>query len=546
MKMRALWIALGSIAMLALAFAQEGGDAPPAIAQWGITNWASRMPPQLPAGGIAPGSLISIRGWRLGPAPIEKIAIRIRHGEATVQAAVLSATENEIEARLPEDAPLGSATLQVVKEGRASLEWPVVIAESSFGAFARNGAGWGAGEIMNANGGPNSAAHSARPKEMVTLAGTGLGARPPRGAPGNAPHVLVAGLEAARVHVLPRAARRAGVDEISFALPEDTPPGCHVPVQVSSAPGVYSNTVTLAVSGKSGPCASANDWTSGAARTSTRLGTLALFHADLELAVSPTQTTRYPVDAGLASFAELDAGDVANPLFLFPPVHTCTTYSGGAGLHSITSPLAALAALPGKPLDAGAAIAVEGPGGARALPLGDAIRSNYWAVLGGHAPAPGSKETPLFLTPGEHRVSVPGGAGVGPFVISLTAAEPLIWQNREQVNSVDAQRGATVTWQPGAGRENGVVLIAAMNVDSRSGALGLCACLANSADASFHIPGYALANIPKSPERPRGFPLNLILLVEFPQTLTVPAPGAGLDRLLGFTASVVGRSVEFK
>ena len=75
--------------------------------------------------------------------------------------------ENEIQARVPEDAPLGSATLQVVKNGQASLEWPVAIVESSFGAFARNGQGWGPGEISSAGGAPNSELRPARPGETA-------------------------------------------------------------------------------------------------------------------------------------------------------------------------------------------------------------------------------------------------------------------------------------------------------------------------------------------------------------------------------------------
>jgi hypothetical protein len=85
-----------------------------------------------------------------------------------------------------------------------------------------------------------------------------------------------------------------------------------------------------------------------------------------------------------------------------------------------------------------------------------------------------------------------------------------------------------------------------MNADSRSGALGISACLAPAADESFHIPAYALANIPPSPAHPRGFPLNLLLLAELPALRSVPATGMDVDRILSFAASISGRMVRFQ
>jgi uncharacterized protein (TIGR03437 family) len=541
----------GCAAALACALAQAPApaqdqdlEAPPAIAQWGIANWASHMPPQLPAGAVAPGSLIRIRGWRLGGAPGDAVLIRIRRGADSAQAAVLSATDNEIEALLPQNTPVGNAMLQVVKNGHASLEWPVAIVNSSFGAFARNGQGWGVGEVTNAGGAPNSAALPARLGETVRLAGTGLGANPPR----KPPQVLVGGRPANKVRPLPKNAARPGVDEIEFELPPDAPEGCHVPVQVGGAPGIYSNAVTLSVSRNAGPCADTG-WSAGAGNRAIRLGTIALMHADLLLGLTPKQSAHFPIDAGFASFAAIEPGASANALFLFPPRETCTAYSGSAGLHSITSPLAALEALPGTPLDAGAAVTVAGSAGNRSLPR-DHSRGNYWAVIGGQSPVPGARELPLFLSPGDYAVSAGSGSGVNPMQTKVRVRPPLVWLNREQLSEVDRARGATVTWRSSASGIPTVVLIVAMNVDSRSGALGVCACLANAADGSFRIPAYALANIPESPEHPRGFPLNLVLLTELPEQPDAAGAeanaGMNMDRVLAFAASLSGRTVRFR
>lgn len=538
MTARSLWIAAGCAAVLAFAQDQE---APPAIEQWGISNAASRMPLQLPAGGVARGSLIRIRGWRLGPAEPASIAVRIRRGETRVQARTLAAGENEIEALVPQEAPLGRAMLQVVKNGNASLEWPVAIVASSFGAFARNGRGWGPGEITNAGGTPNSETRPARPGEMVMLAGTGLGVR----TTSHRPQVLVAGRLAKTVRLTPIDTARPGVDAIEFALPEDAPEGCYVPVQVSSAPGFYSNAVTLSISRTGAPCADPGDWIGGASRRTVRMGNVTLLHADLLLEPMPRKTVRYPVDAGFASFSEIEPGALASPLFLFPPPATCTIYSGTVSLHSLASPLSMLQALPGTPLDAGPAVAVEGTGGNRSLPP-DRSHRNYWAVIGGHSPMLGARDLPLFLTPGEYQVSTPGGPEVGAFHARVRIASPLVWRNREQLAEVDRARGATVSWRSAATGAPAFVLIVAMNADAISGATGVCVCLTHAADGSFHIPAYALANLPPSPAHPRGFPLNLMLLVELPEIRSLPAAGTDVDRILSFAASISGRTVRFK
>jgi len=539
MRVRVVWAAVACAA--ALAPAQEG-EAPPAIEPGGIANFASRMPAQLPSGGVAPGSLIRIRGWRLGPAPLEKVVVRIRRGETRVETAALAVEENEIEAKVPEDAPLGSAMLQVVKNGQASLEWPVTIVKTSFGAFSRNGQGWGPGEIMNGGGAPNSESSAARPGEAATLAGTGLGVGTPRALP----LVLVAGRPAKVTRVARKIEARPGVDTIAFLLPAETPEGCHVPVQVSSSPGLYSNAVTMAVSRDGAPCVDRGGWAAGAGSRTVRLGSVALLQADLEIGLTPKETAHYPVDAGFASFAELEPGATVNPLFLFPPAGTCTAYSGTAGLHSITSPLAALEALPGRPLDAGPSVTVAGPGGEKLLPRSGSLRRNYWAVIGGRAPAPGMREQPLYLTPGDYQVSAPGGADVGAFHAIVRAGSPLVWRNREQLGEVDRARGATVAWEASPPSGAAVVLIVAMNADSRSGAMGVCACLANAGAGSFQIPAYALANIPPTPAHPRGFPLNLILLMELPETPATTGAEAGVDRILAFAGSISGRTVRFK
>lgn len=110
----------------------------PAIAQGGITNLASRVPVELPFPGAAAGSSISIRGFRFAKRATDTLVVRIRRDKTYIEITPLSVQDHEIVAIVPEDAPPGSASLQVVKNGRASQELPIQVVESSFGAFSRH------------------------------------------------------------------------------------------------------------------------------------------------------------------------------------------------------------------------------------------------------------------------------------------------------------------------------------------------------------------------------------------------------------------------
>lgn len=538
MRSRSFWIVAAWTASAGLITAQDGEA--PAIAQGGIGNFASRIPAQLPLGGAAPGSLISIRGFRLGPAPSETVQVRIRRGEAHLETKALSVDEHEIVAIVPDNIPLGSAKLQVVRNGHASLEWPIEIVESSFGVFSRNGQGWGAGEIRNADGALNSETEPAKPGDAVMIAGTGLGLR----STGRVlPQILVAGRTATSVQVLDQTTDRPGVDTLTFHLPMDTPAGCHVPIQVSSASGLYSNAVTMAVS-RSGPhCSDESDWTAAFRNRKLTMATVGLVHADVEMGATAKDTSVYPMDAGFASFFEIERDAALNFLFQFPPVGACNTYGGTANLQTIGASLELLEALRGKPLDAGPSLTVRGPGGEQLLPGSAPSVGPYWRMLGGRLPMRGMKASPLFLKPGDYQISAPGGAGVVDFRTTVRAESPLIWRNRRGLGEVDRTRGATVTWLSPERSSAKVIVILAMNEDSRSGALGLCACLAKASAGSFHIPPYALANIPPTTAHPSR-PLNLIVLLELPE---VPVTtGTGVDGVLAFAASISARTVQFK
>ncbi|MBV9771713.1 MAG: hypothetical protein JOZ32_19235, partial [Bryobacterales bacterium] len=111
-----------------LVSAQGNLPAPPAIRTGGIVNAASRMPPELPAGAIAQGSLFAIRVFRVGPK--NGLKIRITNKAASLETPLVSATDEEIEAVMPDNAPLGTAELTILRNGKAGQPAPVRVVRS--------------------------------------------------------------------------------------------------------------------------------------------------------------------------------------------------------------------------------------------------------------------------------------------------------------------------------------------------------------------------------------------------------------------------------
>src|ERR1700677_4412899 len=147
--------------------------APPAIGQNGVVIEASRIAPTLPGGDLAPGELFSISGVRLGSPGHTTVTI------SGSEAHLITITPERIDAILPDLVPPGQTSLVVKVDGRESLPFPVRIAMSNPGLFARNRRGWGPGAIDNlgcrGERRANSIDDSGRPGQSVVLAATGVG-----------------------------------------------------------------------------------------------------------------------------------------------------------------------------------------------------------------------------------------------------------------------------------------------------------------------------------------------------------------------------------
>lgn len=537
-----------SAAILLLVVTGTGqNSAPPTIAQSGVVNLASHMPPRLPAGAIARGSLVSILGWRLGPvqevhaagpalAPtLAGVSVHINQGAIAMDALPLMVSFGEIHALLPENAPLGTVELRIVRDGLTSrTPARLVIVPSSFGAFSQNRRGWGRGDIRNSDGAINSPDHAAKPGETISLRGTGLGPEPV------SIQVLVGNRDSQSVSVARHKNDTPGVDEINFAVPRDAPEGCYVPIRVRSG-GYVSNTVTVAVNRAGEPCSTAGSWLGPQAGQPGRVAFFALVRVTLRLILTRRERADFLMDVGYATFELRRAGDQPNPFYVFPAPGTCATLAGPMTLRSLIRPESTLMRGTGTPLDAGDTVTIEGPSGER-----DLSRSHA-AVLGGATPLPQAQlnRRPLFLKPGDYLFSISGGPDVAAFRTTVHVSAPIRWTNRDLIRIVDRARGVTVNWR--AARRDGLVLITAINSDEESGGVGMCSCVERASAGNFHVPPEALANIPPTPAEPQGLPTNLLAVVELPGDGSSQTPGsAGLDRMVAFYASASATTVSYR
>jgi uncharacterized protein (TIGR03437 family) len=524
-------------------------EAPPTIAQGGVVNLASRIPSRLTGGAIARGSLMSIQGWRLGPAAEERLAtgaqptpslagvsVRVTQGAVETDALPVMVSATEIHALLPESVPPGDVEVRVVRNGSVSrTPARLRVVESSFGAFSQNGRSWGPGDIRNADGQLNSLDHPAKPGETLTLRGTGLGqAKEPQSS-----QVLVGNRQAPIASVADGEGHAPGVDQIAFALPEDAPEGCYVPVRVRTGAHV-SNTVTVTINGSGGKCSTPQSWMAAMGDQPGKLAVLALVRVALRIVLTRREKADYLMDVGYASFQLRKLGDPPNPYYMLPAPGTCTTLAGPMTLASLITPESAHLRPRGLPLEAGDSLTVQGADGERKF------HRARGALLGGATPLPQapSKRFPLFLAPGDFTFSTSGGRDVGPFSSTVHVTAAIDWTNRDAIGTVDRRRGVTVRWR--AARPNGWVVISAINSDEESGGVGLCSCVEHASAGSFHIPPDALANIPPTPAEPRGLPTNTLFVAELPgdDTARTLSPG-GIEHVMAFFASVSARTVSF-
>lgn len=497
---------------------------PPAIGQNGIVNAASRIPPTLPGGAIARGALFSISGVRLGSSSRTTAVTLDPGGEARV----VAVSSTRVDALMPQDAPLGPASVRVTVEGRASAAFPIQIVESNPGIFSRNDQGWGAGRIDNADPRgrtPNNDANPVRPRGEIVLAVSGLGEKKVID--------VVIGNRVARGKA--RGAARPGEQEIVVEVPADAPTGCDVPAYLLIEPRRASNVVTLAI---------------GTARcvsnpiprlASGRLG-LALFTRTLFRGRGQASTS--VLDEAIVSFVAAGKTSTTPPLLLLPPAGTCSGYTSSFQSSTVlpnSISAAMISDFGAHGLDAGPSLKVRRDAATRDIPAVRGALGFYRIRLGSeHAPFGPQSRFP-FLDPGEYDLTAPGGKDVGPVAVKFAAPAPLDWINRDRMDVIHRAEPATMRWEKA---KPGFVLALAMNVDQITTAVGMSLCVAKSEARALTIPAALLANVPASRRMP-GIPYDQLFVAWLPAVAS-PIRATGLDAGALVTMYAIGRNVEYR
>ncbi len=533
----------------------------PVIAPARIVNAASFASPGLPRGAIARGSIFSIFGSFLGPsnlvavsafplqASLAGVSVKVTGGGggAPVDAIPLAAVATQINAIMPSNAPLGEVSVRVTFGGRTSLAVSARIVDTSVGLFALNQNGMGPGVLQNfilQDEQPvNSPARSARPGQLVTLWGTGLGpingpdnVAPPIGDLPFPVEIWVGGKRVIKKAYSGRSPCCAGLDQIVFEVPADAPQGCFVPVLVRG--NTTSNAVTMAIEEQGRPCSDVANPLSKSIVGGGKQGLVSLRRINVR-----GQPNNAVTDLAAASFTR--DRPPFDPYSALPPVGSCSIFTGAAvDLKGVLGGHLPGLLGAGQSLDAGARLMVIGPGGVRSVQRSTDGVGEYFSSLGGTSQTAGTPDMPLFLDPGPYMVTGPGGADVGPFTANVTIPSPFKWINPDQLLGFDRRFGATVFWSGGdAARE--VVTILGWNPDPVTKTAAAFLCVAPLAGGSFSVPGMILETLPSSAPQ-SGPPTGFLFVGTMPSVGTPTFTASGLDAGLAFFTSLNGLPCTYR
>lgn len=538
-----------SLFLTTAAFAQT-----PAVSAGGIFNVASYARQGLPNAAIAQGSMFAVFGSNLGPASGQSAtsfplptslggtSIRVTVSGTSTDAIILYTSSGQVNAVLRSNTPTGTGTLTVTRNGVASAPASVQVVQSSFGVFAANSQGNGAGVITHANYQFVTALNPATPGETILIWGTGLGpvsgdetSNPPVGDL-NVPVEVLVGSSAATVSYKGRNPCCSGLDQINFVVPQGLS-GCTIPVAVKIN-NIVSNFTTISVS-NSGPCSDPTGLSSESLQRLQSQGNLRI--GSVFLTRTATDTPAFPgvpattniFESAAGNFARIDQAAILQSQGSFNQVSiggcVVVNYSGQSS--SPTFPTSS-------PLDAGVSLTLNGPGGTRNVPKLPNAPGTYFAQLANAAP--------YYVAAGNHTFTGPGGADVGPFTASVTVPTPFTWTN-SSITTINRSQNFTVTWT--GGPSDGFIVIggtsSVINSDSTSyGAYFYCLVPPNP--GQFTIPSAVLLALPVTTVTTIGgfsFPAGSIYVGSY---VVNSFTASGLDQgYVGYT-DTFGKAVAFQ
>ena len=478
-----------------------------------VQNNYSYIPPGVPQYGIAQGSIFVVFGTGLANAStglqsiplkttLEGVSAAVSVGGVTRAAILYYVTPTQIAGILPSSTPVGTGTITVTNNGRASAPAPITVVQSAFGTLTLDGSGTGPAAVFNAANqflGPTNATH---PGDVIVLYGTGVGPTPGDETGSQTqtnltavPLVVEIGGKPAQVLYRGRTVF-PGLDQINVVVPPDVGFGCGVSVAISSGTMVGNfTTIPVAAAGSTCPTQSGDEgllisdaeFERWSAAGQYKTGTVWL-----------TRSTSYSVPVGLggsitgvarsdtasARFSRLsgNVGRLLRPAQLVPTAGSCVV---------TVRPTNLIFEYFYEILDAGTPLRVVGPAGERLLPR----RTNSGGGIG-YGENVGSGFLANYLEVGSYTISGPGGPDIGAFTGTLNVPTELVWTNRPALESVTRSAGVTVTWT--GGEPSALVTISGQSAVTQSGRVTavLFECRARNSDGQMAIPSSVLLALP--------------------------------------------------
>ena len=499
---------------------------------------------------IAPGSIFLVFGTNLaasspaqGRLPLEptlgSVSIRFTPttGGTPVDALVIFTRNDVLQGLLPSSAAPGTYSVTVTYNGVTSAPGiaRVVARRMGIATADSSGAGQAQAQIFH-----SATAFSlnrftsgrigtfetavAHPGEAMVLWVTGIGADASSdrtgGSSGDRTSAASIRIRLGAKDITPAFAGRAsglpGTDQINFTVPADADTGCTVPLQVLTG-DVASNNVTLAIA-PSGQSTCAHPFLSGdQLRKMSEGGTLTFGSLDL---------SRHNISSNIPGLGNFDlTTESTGGLFARYGVGNLGEYQGDFSNVINTCQVSRFRSedLPGGtyqapvPLDAGAALRLNGPGASN-VSVPKLQGTHYYShtlYSSGFPGVPGTQTGTPTIAAGTYTLAGSGGADIGPFTASVTVPAPLNWTNRDSINEVNRGQALNLTWTGGG---NDVVFIFGLSYREAGGTLdqpiyegASFVCFQNASAGNFAVPTSILSQLPPSASI-NGAPGGVLLL----------------------------------
>jgi uncharacterized protein (TIGR03437 family) len=475
-----------------------------------VSNAASNITAALPNAGIAQGSIFTIYGSGLGPANISLASaaftntalsgtsVAVTVAGTTVNALMYYTSAGQVAALLPSNTPTGTGTIAITYNGTTGPASPITVVTSNVGVFTLDQTGSGPGIVTFPDytlvsaakdvtcGVPITPCGAANPGDVLTIWATGVG-------PVKADDASTLGQDLANVPVTiwlggvsitPIFRGRGcciGEDQIAFAVPNNVPTGCAVPLAVQ-IDNQISNFTVLPVANGSRNCTPSNP-AEGNFEASILAGPITFGSITLRHQGTGGTPPAFADDAKFQFLKITSYPAGTQPFFASwiddHPAGTCTVVNnlGGPGGPPLSNSNLA-------PVDAGLNFIIKGPNGSVQVKAGPGQSDPTLSAAG------------TFLLPGNFTVSGGGGVDIGPINASITFPSMPALTSPSNAGAATRSSGLPVTWTGGSGN---VQMIVSGATDNRFTIGAQAACTAPASLGSFTIPPYVLLPLPPGP-----------------------------------------------